>query len=230
MALSDRPDLLHLPPEEKLRLINELRASMRPQRKFIFGVDLDGVVVDFYRGLKPIAAEWLGQPVDQLTDNFTFGLNEWGLQDKAGGYDLSYELLHKHAVNQHALFRHAPPIPGAAFTLRRLSRLGVHIRIITHRLYVGGLHGETVTQTAKWLERHDIPYLDLCFVKDKVSINADLYIDDSPSNINAYAKANKRCIVFENSTNRDIATELRAKTWDEVYDLVAGEMAAQTAS
>jgi 5'(3')-deoxyribonucleotidase len=62
-------------------------------------------------------------------------------------------------------------------------------------------------------------------VKDKVSINADLYIDDSPSNITSYAKANKRCIVFENSTNREMRADLRAKTWDEVYDLVAREMA-----
>ena len=30
------------------------------ERSFVFGVDLDGVVADFYGGLRPIAAEWLG--------------------------------------------------------------------------------------------------------------------------------------------------------------------------
>jgi hypothetical protein len=28
--------------------------------RFVLGVDLDGVVCDFYGGLRPIAAEWLG--------------------------------------------------------------------------------------------------------------------------------------------------------------------------
>jgi hypothetical protein len=32
---------------------------------FVFGVDLDGVVADFYRGLKPIAAEWVVLPVEE---------------------------------------------------------------------------------------------------------------------------------------------------------------------
>ena len=197
-----------------------------PARKFIFGVDLDGVVVDFYGALKPIAAEWLAKPPEELTDRFTFGLKEWGLEEKhngPGGYDLTYPALHRHAVNQHGLFKIAPAIPGAAYTLRRLSRLGVHIRIITHRLYVGGLHGKTITQTADWLERHDVPYWDLCFAKDKTSINADLYIDDSPSNIEAYAAEKKPCIIFENPTNLHLAGT-RARNWDEVYDLVVAAM------
>lgn len=195
------------------------------RKKFIFGVDLDGVVVDFYGALKPIAAQWLAKRPEDLTDQFTFGLKEWGLLDKAGGYDLSYPALHRYAVNQHDLFKTAPAIPGAAYTLRRLSRLGVHIRIITHRLYVGGLHGATITQTAAWLEEHDVPYWDLCFAKDKTSINADLYIDDSPSNIEAYAAERKPCIIFENPTNHHLGGALRARTWDEVYDLVVAAMA-----
>ncbi len=193
-------------------------------RKFILGLDLDGVVVDFYRALKPVAATWLGKRPEDLTDDFRYGLKEWGLLDKvsgAGGYDLTYPLLHKHAVNQHGIFKNADPIALAPFTLRRLSRLGVHIRIITHRLYVGGLHGESVTQTAEWLEKHDVPYRDLCFVEDKLSINADLYIDDSPKNIEAYRAEGRPCIIFDNPTNRHLGDELRARDWDEVYQLVA---------
>src|SRR3972149_4848100 len=30
------------------------------ERAFVFGVDLDGVVADFYAGLRPVAAEWVG--------------------------------------------------------------------------------------------------------------------------------------------------------------------------
>lgn len=226
MSLANYPELQRLSAAAKHKLIDDLRATLRPERKFIFGVDLDGVVMDFYGSLKPIAAAWLNRPVAELTDDFTFGLKEWGLLDRKEGFDLSYEALHRHAINEHELFLTAKPIPGAAFQLRRLSRLGVHIRIITHRLYVGGLHEATVTQTAQWLEKHDVPYLDLCFVKDKTSINADLYIDDSPSNIKAFAAANKPCIVFENATNRDINASLRARNWEQVYDLVERAMNA----
>lgn len=224
MSLADYPELEKLTSEQKRELIDELRKTVIPKRRLIFGVDLDGVVMDFYGALKPIAAEWMGKPVSELTDDYRYGLEAWGLLDKKGGYDLSYPALHRYAVNQHEIFKNAAPIPGASFHLRRLSRLGVHIRIITHRLFVGGLHGKSVTQTASWLEKHDIPYQDLCMVADKTSINADLYIDDSPLNIDAFSKIGRPCIVFENPTNKHINAPLRAKTWDEVYNLVERAM------
>lgn len=224
MALKDYPDLAKLSAAQKLELSEELKADARKSPKFIFGVDLDGVVMDFYGGLKPIAAEWLGRKPEELSDDYRFGLKAWGLMDKAGGYDLSYDALHRFAITQHELFRNAPVIPGAAYHLRRLSRLSVHIRIITHRLYVGGLHGPTVAQTAEWLERHDIPYRDLCFVADKTSINAHLYIDDSPKNIRAFSDAGRPCIVFSNPTNRELQVPLRAENWEDVYELVRRTM------
>ena len=36
------------------------------ETKFVLGVDLDGVVADFYPGLRPIAAEWLGVGLEAL--------------------------------------------------------------------------------------------------------------------------------------------------------------------
>ena len=46
---------LPLPPASCI-----LYPSLMTDRSFVFGVDLDGVVADFYGGLRPIAAEWLG--------------------------------------------------------------------------------------------------------------------------------------------------------------------------
>lgn len=224
MPLADYPDLQKLTADQKSELIDELKKAIIPKRRLIFGVDLDGVAMDFYGALKPIAAEWMAKPVGELTDDFRYGLEAWGLFDKKGGYDLSYPALHRYAVNQHEIFKNADPIPGASYNLRRLSRLGVHIRIITHRLFVGGLHGKVVAQTAAWLEKHDVPYQDLCMVADKTSINADLYIDDSPTNIEAFSKIERPCIVFENPTNIHINAPLRAKTWEEVYTLVERAM------
>ena len=83
--------------------------------KFVLGVDLDGVVADFYAALRPIAAEWLGVPVGSLTPNVSYGLPEWKLP--AGTYDD----LHRFAVTQRDLFRKVEPVLGAAPALRRLD-------------------------------------------------------------------------------------------------------------
>ena len=86
------------------------------ERSFVFGVDLDGVVADFYGGLRPIAAEWLGVNVDTLTPRVSWGLVEWGVDDAPGGY----ERLHRFAVTQRELFLKMPPMAGAPQALRRL--------------------------------------------------------------------------------------------------------------
>ena len=185
-----------------------------PSRQFVLGVDLDGVVADFYSGLRPIAAEWRGVPVDSLPLEISYGLSEWGL-DEVGGY----EDLHRFAVTQRALFRTLQPIAGAPAALRRISQSEVRIRIITHRLYIKHFHEEAVTQTTAWLEHHGIPYWDLCFMKDKAAVGADLYIEDSPENVEALRADGHETIVFSNSTNRHIAAP-QAASWSEVERLV----------
>lgn len=184
---------------------------------FVFGVDLDGVVADFAAGLKPIAAEWRGVPVDSLTDEVSYGFREWQLGGKKG-----YEELHRHAVKERHLFRELPPIAGAAPALRRLSRRGIRIRIITHRLYIHWFHRQAVEQTVEWLERHGVPYWDLCFMAQKSSVDADAYVEDSPENIRALRAGKKRVIVYRNSTNRHVAAPA-AENWEEVEAWVRGE-------
>jgi 5'(3')-deoxyribonucleotidase len=184
---------------------------------FVFGVDLDGVCADFYGEMRRIAAEWLGVPVDSLPTEVSYGLTEWKL-DAMGGY----EPLHLFAVTQRELFRNVPPIPGAAQSLRRLSLLGVRIRIITHRLFIENFHQVAVQQTVAWLDRYGIPYWDLCFMKDKAKVGADIYIDDSPENIELLRARTQpdRVIVFGNSTNRHVAGP-RVEQWEEAERLVA---------
>jgi 5'(3')-deoxyribonucleotidase len=190
-------------------------------RQFVLGVDLDGVVADFYGGIRPIAAEWLGVPVDTLTPTPGYGLHEWNLESMG-----TYEDLHRFAVTQRNLFRNLEPMPGAAAALRRLSQAGVRIRIITHRLYLKYFHEEAVQQTVAWLEHHGVPYWDLCFMKDKGAVGADLYIEDSPDNVRALRAGGHPTIVFENSTNRGLP-EPRATSWRDVEAAVGVAMAAK---
>jgi 5'(3')-deoxyribonucleotidase len=188
------------------------------ERSFVFGVDLDGVVADFYGGLRPIAAEWLGASLNSLTTQVSWGLVEWGVDEAPGGY----ERLHRFAVTQRELFLKMPPMAGAPQALRRLSIEGVRIRIITHRLFIKYFHQVAVSQTIQWLDRHDIPYWDLCFMQQKTAVGADLYIEDSPANIERLRTEGQKTIVFTNSTNENLPGP-RANNWDEVLQLVLEE-------
>lgn len=191
------------------------------ERSFVFGVDLDGVVADFYAGLRPIAAEWLGVDLATLPERVSWGLVEWGVDRAPGGY----ERLHRFAVTQRELFLKMPPMRGAPQALRRLSEEGVRVRIITHRLFIKYFHQVAVSQTIDWLDRHDIPYWDLCFMQQKTAVGADLYIEDSPANIERLRAEGAKTIVFTNSTNEHLPGP-RANSWDDVLQLALEEKEA----
>jgi len=182
--------------------------------RFVLGVDLDGVVADFYGGLRPIAEEWLGEPPGSLPSDVSFGLPEWNLE-RAGGYDD----LHRFAVTQRDLFSKLDPLPGAAAALRRLSARDIRIRIITHRLFIKYFHEKALTQTIGWLENYGVPYWDLCFMEKKAAVGADLYLEDAPDNVENLRAAGHDVICVGNSTNHDMAPP-RANSWSEVEQLV----------
>jgi 5'(3')-deoxyribonucleotidase len=184
------------------------------ESSFIIGVDLDGVVGDFYGAMRRIAAEWLDRPLDSLTAEVDYGLDQWGIADFGGYYK-----LHRFAVTQRNLFRDMPPIKDAPAVLRKLSMHGIRIRIITHRLFLKYFHRTSITQTVDWLDSYDIPYWDICYMADKGAVGAHVYIDDAPDNVTRLREQGCRTIVFTNSTNRRLSG-LRADTWQDVERLV----------
>jgi 5'(3')-deoxyribonucleotidase len=115
------------------------------------------------------------------------------------------------------------PIEGAPAVLRRLSARNIRIRLITHRLYIKYFHQEAITQTTEWLEHHGIPYWDLCFMRDKAAVGADLYIEDSPDHVQRLREDGHKTIVFTNSTNEGLPGP-RADSWLEVESLVLKQL------
>ncbi len=180
----------------------------------IIGVDLDGVCADFYGRMREIAAEWFECRLDELTTEVSYGLAEWGIKSEE-----QYGSLHRFAVTQRGLFESVPMIHGARKYLRLLSDEGARIRIITHRLFINYFHRTAVSQTIDWLDRHGIPYWDLCFMKEKAAVGANLYIEDSPLNVERLRAGGNDTIVFTNSTNREVGPP-RASSWAEVEELV----------
>lgn len=184
------------------------------ESSFILGVDLDGVVGDFFGAMRRIAAEWLDQDEESLTTEVGFGLEEWDI-DQYGGF----ERLHRFAVTQRNLFRDMKPVKDAPAILRKLSSRGIRIRIITHRLFLKYSHRASITQTVDWLDTWDIPYWDLCFMNDKGAVGAHVYIDDSPAQVLRLREQGCRTIVFTNSTNRALPGP-RADSWQDAERLV----------
>jgi 5'(3')-deoxyribonucleotidase len=182
---------------------------------FVVGVDLDGVCADFAKGLRPIAAEWLGVDEATLTATPSRDYPEWKLNE-AGGF----EALYRYAVTRRELFRKLPPVEGASLALRRLwTHRRIRIRIITYRLYFEFVHALATTQTIEWLDQHDFPYWDLCFMRDKHEVGANLYIEDSVSNVRALREVEKDVIVFATSQNTELGDE-RAHDWQEIEERV----------
>jgi len=178
------------------------------------GVDLDGVCADFYTRMREIAAEWFERALEELTQDVSFGLPEWGIKN-----DDEYNSLHRFAVTERDLFKTSPMIPGARRYLRLLSNEGARIRIITSRLQIRYFHNLAVTQTTDWLDHHGIPYWDLCFMRGKEQIGAHIYVDDTPDNLRTLRDKDLYAICFVNSTNREIG-QPRADSWEDVYRLV----------
>lgn len=58
---------------------------------------------------------------------------------------------------------------------------------------------------------------------DKAAVGADLYVDDTPENIDALRAKNLKAIVFTNPTNRDVGPP-RADDWAELEGMALDEL------
>jgi 5'-nucleotidase len=180
----------------------------------VFGVDLDGVCADYESALRASVARQRGVEAASLPPQETSGsFAEWGLDLEA------FREAHRRAVVEDRIFRTMLPYPDVAEVLWRLSDAGVWIRIITHRLLFNGIHEVSAADTAGWLDLHGIPYRDLCFIGDKPTVGADLYVDDSAHNILALRAAGREAIVFDQRYNRHLPGP-RVTSWQELGALV----------
>jgi 5' nucleotidase, deoxy (Pyrimidine), cytosolic type C protein (NT5C) len=97
------------------------------------------------------------------------------------------------------------PNEGAAAALRKLGyHDAIGIRIVTNRLYVKYTREVSVRQTVQWLGNHGIPYWDICFIKAKGGVGAELYSEDSSSNIKSTSRLGKDVLIFTNSTTENV--------------------------
>jgi len=187
----------------------------------IFGLDLDEVSAKYRLGFK---ADIMRQKQLTLTDEEI----ELFFSKEDDSYDFaswkyitdyaSFKKLHSEAV-EYGIYRTLEAMEDVSKYTWMLSEEGHHIRVITSRFVKGGQHEKVVTDTAYWLNKVDIPYKDIIFTARKTDIFADVYIDDSPSNIISFQKAQRPYIIFDTAYNRDLEG-LRVFNWKETYDIL----------
>lgn len=168
----------------------------------ILDIDLDGVCAD-YRGA---FAAYIAR--ERGLDARRFGTNDSYAFYTAPGWPIrnadDYKETHMRAEAEH-LYATMKPIDGAPEALRRLAHEDVYVRIVTHRLFVGGQHRDVIWDTAAWLDANGIPYMSLCFTGLKDSVAADIHIDDSPTTVAALKAAGEHTVVFDQPYNRGLA-------------------------
>ncbi len=182
-------------------------------RRFILGVDLDGVCGDYITALKNFVAADRGISPSDLTDEISWNCPEWDLTET------EYEEYHSRAVKEQRLFYTMPMMRGASQALWELSNAGLWIRIITHRLFMSGSHAVVASDTVQWLDNMKIPYWDICFIGGKQDVGANLYIEDNPDNITALRANDLPVLVFDQPYNRDMPGP-RAANWEEAKEIV----------
>ena len=184
----------------------------------ILGLDLDGVVADYTQALRASVAAHHGVPEDSLTDRPSWDFPEWGVGE---GEFLGH---HQRAVAEEHMFLTMRPFEGASRCLWELSNAGIHIRVVTRRLQFGGGHAVAASDTVAWLDEHDIPYRDIFFLgksgyTDKSQVMADLYIDDSPTDVRRLRMAHKQVLIWDHYYNRDLG-DPRVDNWDDAEKLI----------
>lgn len=185
---------------------------------FIVGVDLDGVCADYVTGFRRCVAKELSIDPLSLPPITQWGYDQWGLS-----FD-DYKELHRKAVQEYHLFRDLPLLENCEKVLWRLSDAGIWIRLITHRLYTNWTHQVAAKDTVDWLDKNNIPYRDICFMGAKSEVQADLYIEDAPHNVDALREAGNQVIVFDQPYNQDLSG-LRAKNWLEAEEIILAKAA-----
>lgn len=182
----------------------------------IIGVDIDGCAGDYVNGLRKFLGDRLEIPEEDRMKVFPiptdYNFSTWP------GISEDFVEYHSQAVAL-GLYKEMDAIGNVSEILWKLSDEGHHIRVITSRFVKSGQNAQVVSSTAIWLDKYDIPYRDIMFVKNKTDVYADIYIDDAGYNIEAYRAAGSNFIIFDAPYNQNVEG-LRAYTWNEVYDYI----------
>ena len=174
------------------------------------GIDMDGVVADFNAG-------W----IERYNRDFDAALHPdhvvgWDELHRLTGFDTMHEFWAWAQGDGRSVFRDLPPIPGALEALRDLSQRH-RVVIITARF------DWAIGDTLAWLAEHGVVARAIHFQAAKYRIPCDIYLDDSPYQIEALHRERPDSTVCRQVTawNRPLPGVVDVHGWDDFRRVVA---------
>ncbi|MFC2006439.1 hypothetical protein ACFLVG_05775 [Chloroflexota bacterium] len=181
-------------------------------KRFVIGMDIDGVIVDIGKAMLPLLSEACARPVAYQD------LCSWDLGEALNIDEEAIKRVWQQLFDSDAL-RYAPPIGSA---ISSLSLLNEHeIWLVTSRPI------STRDLTLAWLQDNGIHYDQIVLNRrgDKLSVGPtfNIFIEDFLDEAITIAKAGIFTILFNQPWNQ--ASKLssnckRAYNWDDVLHLI----------
>lgn len=181
----------------------------------IIGVDIDGVLANYYQGIKDYANENGLNIVSHSP--VTYGMVEEG----CFGSKEEFLITHKNFVAQGGLGELSILDQQASQLINNLYNDGHTINIITAREVEGVPTDFIREQTENWLDKHNFKYHKLIITHDKHTVDCDVYIDDSPYNYATLSSHDKLVYLYDSSYNVDVDSDNRVESFKDFVEKIS---------
>lgn len=148
---------------------------MRKSSPLVIGIDADGVIINLQKA-------WLDWYNEKWDDDITLDEMVWDFHKvvKPAAGKKVYEFL-----DDSDIYDNMKPLAGALDGVRKLISAGHDVKIVT------ASSEPTIPGKASWLHRYlpEVKARDIMYLHPKELLRLDIFIDDSPGNIEAYRRA-----------------------------------------
>ena len=181
----------------------------------VIGIDIDGVLAKYNEALAVVVEQARSLPPGTLKAPTGWNFPDWDLNRES--FRVYHSVLMTNIVDMDAY-------SNASEVVNELAKEHT-IKIITSRgsarLHDAEMRPRVYKGTVDWLQKHNIPYNDICFVENKSQVHADVYIEDSPAHLESFIETNKRYIIYSHRYNDHIKEDLlRTSNWIEIFDKI----------